>query len=493
MKNHCCHLPHPAGPFALSLEEDSSLFATYVGGGIPARPSLRNAKHLTSALHFEMKLWQPGQGSLPTPPYKINDAQHNSWQAMRQKSTNTFSSKEQTAIFNAFPPSFPTRMDCALFSYDRWILGNIVSLRRKGLAQPGSFGTAGPGLPTTLASIGKAQKLVNIYIKYILCWQIAGQWQQSLNSFHVFKPPFVPNNFLCALHAPIDRILINHLLKLPVGRYLQRAGVLRAGEIQQSSDGDWKPWSKLDCLRTYYGLQLVFRRIAMASWPDECSCATPIALTTECKDMFEKEFGNDQKFTGPDWLQIALNIPPAVIAESLGSLPQFVDAGGKLQESPVPVLKPAYDVNESRETGTQQRAGAPDRVRALAEMIFRESESDLVPGAPTLGKSTPVRIVRPGKECTLWQYHIQQKSIRIDVFFPPGKTGNYDAVRRRAGISGHDFGEGIKGNGDKGGNSRSISISVDGGASSPAAEWPAIAQAAIAAMDQLYARINPLL
>ena len=75
----CCHIPTLINPdFPQCLIPDTQRFAQYVGG-VPlcAIDALQPAGILTSALHLEMKLWEP------TPfTYLPNDAQGNSWQVM---------------------------------------------------------------------------------------------------------------------------------------------------------------------------------------------------------------------------------------------------------------------------------------------------------------------------------------------------------------------------------------------------------------------------
>jgi HB1, ASXL, restriction endonuclease HTH domain len=67
----------------------------------------------------------------------------------------------------------------------------------------------------------------------------------------------------------------------------------------------------------------------------------------------------------------------------------------------------------------------------------------------------------------VWQYHINKKTVRVDVFFSPGYLADYDELVRHChpevtGVA-HDFGSGVLGNGPELGNSRSIHISTDKG------------------------------
>ncbi len=271
---------------------------------------------LTSGLHLEMKLW-PASGGLPR-RYIPNNARNNSWRAMQIRGcNNTFIPAEQNKLFNGLLAGLPIPSSrvCCLGDYDGWLLDNVIGFRAAGL-HPRRHpvpAVAHGSTPTTLASVGLAQKLINVFVKYELCWQVAGQWLGGI--FHPYAPLQIPDlpQFVCALHAPVDAILVEKLLALPVGQHLMRKGLLksRIGSplIQQSSDGSFRPWSKLDCLRTYYGLQLVLRRIAMATWPKGCACsASPDQAIKDCADWFNKKYGASNICKGEDWIQAACDL-----------------------------------------------------------------------------------------------------------------------------------------------------------------------------------------
>ena len=355
--NTCCQIPIPPPPFDHSLQVDAERFSRYVGGGAPLN-QIQTSNALTSALHLEMKLWIP-DGQLPE-AYHINDAPYNSWSAMKTRTTaradvyRRFNNEEQPPIFYKLANSFPSRSGCSLLTYDRWILGQIEGLRSHGLNQANlqEWHPVGGAMPPELGSIGLAQKLINIYIKYYFCWQIAGQFIDG-HFEHVenYDAPFQLRKFLCALHAPIDRIVIEKVLCLPLGKYLSREAVLRSGKIRQSSDGSWRPWSKLDCLRTYYGFQLAFRKIAMSTWPVSCACSGSAEnAIEECAKLFNEEFAAGPAGTGPDWIKVALEIPAPVIEET-------IDALSKTQE----VLVEKKEVKNSlvKNRGPQTDSGMP--------------------------------------------------------------------------------------------------------------------------------------
>ncbi|MEN9677406.1 MAG: hypothetical protein RIS76_3302 [Verrucomicrobiota bacterium] len=319
----CCHLPPgPVGNFFVSLQDDAEQFATYVGGGTPSRRVIL-PNFLTGALHLEMKLWRPNS---PLRGYRINDAAGNAWRAMANRTTAPrkvyprFPTLNRAQVFTRIivPPRVA---ECGLLDYDDWILETITQLRLDGLANASLGGPWTPpgknDKPPELATVGLGQKLINIYVKYELCWQRVGKWNRPI--IVRYAAPVLANlsQFLCALHAPVDTILVEKLLALPVGQHLKKEGLLkpRGGSplIQQSSDGTFRPWSKLDCLRTYYGLQLVLRRIAMATWPKGCACsASPDQAIKDCADWFNCNYAGPE-LAAKDWIQAACDLPKDVI------------------------------------------------------------------------------------------------------------------------------------------------------------------------------------
>ena len=336
----CCQIPPgPAGYFLESITQDAQYFSQYVGNGRP-NGIVQRAQYLTSALHLEMKLWIPN-GELPS-RYIQNVARYNSWEAMRQRDwINTFAANGYNHLFDNIDFHFPTRTACALLEYDEWLLKTIRYLNAEGLRAPNAISAAGALTPTTLATIGHAQKALNIYVKYQFCWQRVGPWIMG-----TFKPPYQapinPNAFLCALHAPIDRQLLKALRTYEIGSFLDQKGLLSGENLLQSSDGMARPWSKLICLRTYYGFQLVMRAIALATWEPQCACIRN--SIQECRTWFEKTFPEGQQIVGPDWLEIACQIPSRVIEETLAQLEDQENKQGHL-------LRGKLDNKDDRETG----------------------------------------------------------------------------------------------------------------------------------------------
>lgn len=336
----CCHIPTPENPaFPNSLIPDVESFAKYVGGaplGGFGNPNARGT--LTSALHLEMKLWEPTEFT-----WYINDSQRNAWGVMSNRTTAPanvfprFVQIRQCLIFSSFVLP-PCADDCCLLAFDAWLLSKLVELRNEGLSHAGLHAwEAGQEKPPELGTIGLAQKLINIFLKYEICWQAVGQWENGqLVPYH---PAAIPNlsSYLCALHAPIDRILLDALGSLALGKWLKKTKLfnLVTCQLKQSSDGSFRPWSKLDCLRTYYGLQLMLRKVAMRTWKPGCACAESTnAAIQKCAGWFNQTYGNEHPSSPnqPDWIQAACDLPETAMTQVPQVLPptNLIRAGKNL-------------------------------------------------------------------------------------------------------------------------------------------------------------------
>jgi hypothetical protein len=290
---------------------------------------------LTSALHLEMKLWEPTDFT-----WYINDSQRNAWGVMSNRTTAPanvfprFVQRRQCLIFSSFVLP-PCADDCCLLAFDAWLLSKLVELRNEGLSHAGLhvWEAGQQEKPPELGTFGLAQKLINIFLKYEICWQAVGQWGNGqLVPYH---PAVIPNlpSYLCALHAPIDGILLNgppkkkgkpktnHGLNGTIlGKWLTEQRLMAGYKLKQSSDGSFRPWSKLDCLRTYYGLQLMLRKVALRTWQPVCACAESTnAAIQKCADWFNRTYGNDHpRSSGKlDWIHAACDLPDSIIHETL--------------------------------------------------------------------------------------------------------------------------------------------------------------------------------
>ena len=173
--------------------------------------------------------------------------------------------------------------------------------------------------PSQLATYGLAQKALNIYVKHIHCWDIAGQFDGKAGHHIPYHVPPLTFDFICALHAPIDRNMIEALIRLPLGKFLIKRGLIdRPAQLVQSN-GTANPWSKLDCLRTYYGFELILRRLAMHSWPKQCGCTGPIDSIKKSESWFNGRFRDAPIGNGPDWIRMAHEIPDEVFGDSLSA------------------------------------------------------------------------------------------------------------------------------------------------------------------------------
>ncbi|MEI6655721.1 MAG: hypothetical protein WCP45_13220, partial [Verrucomicrobiota bacterium] len=186
-----------------------------------------------------MTYWSPATGALPK-RYHPNCAEHNAWKAMQQMGIKgTFSPPEQTAIFNQIRSTFPSlpANQCAQSVFDGWLCGLATRLRATGLGQNGAMLPRATQKPTTLASFGLVQKLINIYLKYAFCWAVAGRYNQG--AFESFS--LIPNitDFTCALHAPIDAILLGELRDTELGKKWIAERFFEKNRNRLKADGQW--------------------------------------------------------------------------------------------------------------------------------------------------------------------------------------------------------------------------------------------------------------
>jgi hypothetical protein len=333
----CCQNP-PFGRYYASLLADSQLFGRYVARGLPM-PLPPLMREMTSALHVEMKLWRP---TAPLPKRFIpNNVQVNAWRAMQQMGIrNLFNAPAEAHLWAHIHDTYGhsirayARSQCILLEFDKWILDAILFLRLHGIGWPAAIGQNLAKKPTALATVGLAQKLLNIYVKYLFCWGWAGRFLVSPIP-GAFTPAGPSNSSplysllhsTCAPHAPIDRILIKRLQQLSLGKHMIKIGLLHPHDqkLHEAAGGFW-PWSKLDCLRTYYGFQLILRRLAMHTWPPGCACNCfgpahgPIPMTKRCGDEFDIWFPNQVENGGPDWIRSALEIPEEVFADTIDQI-----------------------------------------------------------------------------------------------------------------------------------------------------------------------------
>ena len=523
----CCQIPNPAAPvFPPTLIPDAERFSKYAGGAtLVDIGAIAPLTVLTSALHLEMKLWNTEE-PLPHPPYRINDAEHNSWLAMRARGRNTFSQAEKGIIFAGLNPGSPAPKQCVLTAYDGWLLTTILGLRTQGM-QPVREADLPPAprQPSTLSTVGRCQKLLNVFLKHELCWHVAGRWV-GYPQFVLYAPPRSPDlpQYLCALHAPIDRFVLQALTALPLGLGRRGKNLLKNnGDVKQSSDGNFRPWSQLNCLRTYYGLQLMLRRIAMHTWPVGCACGgasnisplvhvcgspngkSPAAaakkLTQDCADWFEKTFGPKHPCQNDniDWIKAACELKDEVIEETLEKIgANTADSGGGGSAPAALRTNPSSCESSGEDQPVFPSSGCPQC--ALGNAILKEHRNRFIPGAvpavlPPVGAAVKVqhknhhRIRCPGAYGWVWQYHVNLKTVRVDLYSEQGSQAaavnrytTFCAPRVNPPFPGYPpFPFGIIGN-----QSRSIHKSTQSGANAEPADFPNIAKEAVDIMQQIF-------
>lgn len=517
----CCHIPNATTPlFPPSLQPDAERFSRF-GGGAPLEiiGAIAPLTVLTSAVHLEMKLWNTGK-QLPR-QYCKNDAEQNSWIAMRgMLGKNTFKALEKTAVFESLNQDTPVLNQCVLTAYDYWFLETILRLKTLG-RDPGRNPELRPGYaPSTLSTVGSCQKLLNVFLKYELCWQVAGQWVKG--HFFSYAHHRSPNlsHYLCALHAPIDSFLLKAIVTLPLGSHLVDKGFLRKpdGYLRQSIDDQFSPWSKLDCLRTYYGLQLILRRIAMHTWTLGCACRgasgeSPAAaakkLTQDCADWFEKTFGpkHQCKNDNIDWIKAACELKDEVIEKTLEKLRANATDSGSGGSAPA-----ALRTNPSscESSGKDQPASPSSDCQKcdlcdLGDAILAEHRRRLVTHPRTLPPVDVAVAVQHGGHHRIrcssaygwaWHYHVNLKTVRVDLFSEQGPQAaalnrytTFCAPRVNPPFPRYPpFPPGIIGNG-----TRSIRKSTQSGANAGSDYFSVIARDTVDIMQQIFTTFNPRL
>jgi len=122
------------------------------------------------------------------------------------------------------------------------------------------------------------------------------------------------------------------------------------------------------------------------------------------------------------------------------------------------------------------------------------SASQQLPQTPSEPQhSNPHRLVCQDRDGIAWQYHINDKSVRIDCWLHGKGVLNYDIIRKRLSMATdqHDFGNQIFGNGANEGQTRSISKNTTLGMNESANALGSIAKEAVEIMSQIFTLISP--
>jgi hypothetical protein len=188
------------GDFYQSMLYDAWDFSRYVAGKYRSRPA-RLTNKLTSALHLELKLGRANM-ELPT-RYIPNDAEHNVWQAMSNRTTlipeaEKDLSAEKEDIFTQLreSPSIPEGYEAK--DYDLNHLQLLVDLKSTGLAYYPNWASKPPWRPPELGTVGLSQRLTNMYYEYQLCWDLT---KRPL-ALQAQSPREDLRNWLPFMHAP---------------------------------------------------------------------------------------------------------------------------------------------------------------------------------------------------------------------------------------------------------------------------------------------------
>lgn len=137
-------------------------------------------------------------------------------------------------------------------------------------------------------------------------------------------------------------------------------------------------------------------------------------------------------------------------------------------------------------------------LQKIASLLAEAHADQLAKGwnLPTIqsqvSKSLPVRAYCCCIDGLIWQYAVQKNSISAQVFMPEGKCEKYEALREHHSLEGHDFGDGITGNGAKQGKTRTISIKMDlpHAVFAHTYEWLQFADQCVQSMERLYAFVD---
>jgi hypothetical protein len=136
--------------------------------------------------------------------------------------------------------------------------------------------------------------------------------------------------------------------------------------------------------------------------------------------------------------------------------------------------------------------GIAKAIATLHQQKLDAGNTDLpeLGGAPTT--SRPCRLHCDTVGGVQWLYAIQETRVHAQVFCPTERVHAYDRLRRDLGVVEHDFGDGMVGNGDKGGDTRSIKLTYhfELPDQPQPADIEAVARQAVTNMETLYRRVG---
>ena len=173
-------------------------------------------------------------------------------------------------------------------------------MRDQGLSYFPYWASKPPWRPPELGTIGLAQRLVNLFFEYEQAWTLTlrpATATQDLPSQDLYA--LFPH-----LHATLHVAFIKALEALPLGRWLTKNGYMRTGKFLNNSDGKFHSWWQTDCIRTYYGIQILLHRVAMTTWLPHITQDDISAMAQNAKAMFKESFPSNRMYC-LDWLDLA--------------------------------------------------------------------------------------------------------------------------------------------------------------------------------------------
>jgi len=120
-------------------------------------------------------------------------------------------------------------------------------------------------------TVGRAQKFVNLYVKYCYCAEVSALGMAE-------NRPGWTLEYACALHAPLDRIVLINLKKV-----LQRARIFNDFRaLIEGPGGQYvRPFTQIDDYDDYRRIAALLGDLAFSTWNPENACVQDNPFTFE--------------------------------------------------------------------------------------------------------------------------------------------------------------------------------------------------------------------
>lgn len=267
--------------FLKSFVSDCGRFVTYgtLGQKMPP-PASGEELHVLSALHVEMKCWQAGQNPMNPRIYARGNALHNAWIAMRVRggsmAPDPANLMQEAGEILAFSLD-RTKLNSGdpVQDWDETFVLAEYMLKRAAVASTSDT------TPAVLSTLGMRQKVWSILVKYFACWHFTKTEVPGAN----LNLSVDWDRYVHALHAPLDRRILNALEELPVGRFVGK--FIQNGNLRQT-DGSLVPWSKLEDSATWWAYQRLMRRFASVGFPADRTPSLGKVEACEFADAVDK-------------------------------------------------------------------------------------------------------------------------------------------------------------------------------------------------------------